>query len=786
MSRDRLGIQGASPNRRKTESIWHRFLARFAAGMDSRPDFRIALAVLLSAASVFGQEGGGTVTLMVGSPRFAGEAMSLTFLEPVLAGRVLETGSADAVGYVSEDVVVHQGQNTRATSNLEPGRKRIVLQEGYVVVYLDPGSKTEVRIETPFGWLTARPEWPGSNPQGWFTARHDLAQPGISPAVSTFGTVDGTAEVGGTVPAVPAMPLPAGQIWRIAEGQIPGPPQPGDVRGPAEELRDVLHRGTVELLRGDVELALANPGRITGAISFTDLVSPDQQNLVGPNDVAVGITPVGPPILLPPVEGALVEPVIRDAQAYPAGDVFTARAQFVSYPGDPFDPNWNEVLTDVDGQPAFQPIYLERLDNGGFSYIQFAGPAVELASDSRGEVFLVGPREATSGWAVFTPETAVAADGFDVNSSLVEAVTEGFQAIARAEYLAGGGTIAGTGPGDPDGFVQLEGQQVSLNAAPPVGYPRLDRLNEVAELPDGQELDPQPFSDQLAAVGAGRNPQNLAEPDSRLLFVSGSTQDAFGNTLNFDGQPIGPTDLQLPGDRGEPARELRPGFAASGIPLRDAGDNTVGIQFVGSGTTIAVIHHTGLRDAGSGTSVLTDHFEIERGPRHSIIRWRSGGRVEGADGQPVQLEDLTSTNINGAAQPLRGQLLSLRNELFVELCREVNRLVPVRTPTAHTACGPSQIQPEDPVVRPVPRVVTRAEGPQKAVQARRPNTGEGFTATGLSPAGARGSGPSIPSSNVSVGSGKATKLRPPRSDLLRIPRVASPTGASGRSPKGRS
>ncbi len=117
------------------------------------------------------------------------------------------------------------------------------------------------------------------------------------------------------------------------------------------------------------------------------------------------------------------------------------------------------------------------------------------------------------------------------------------------------------------------------------------------------------LADEFEPLGAGLDPQNLSQSGPQLLFVSDSNTDALGNGFNFDGDAIRPTDLNLPGDR-----EVQVSNAASvsaATPLAADSESTVGIQFAGTGDTIAVIHHTGLGNAGEGT-VTTEHFEIER------------------------------------------------------------------------------------------------------------------------------------------------------------------------------
>jgi len=182
-------------------------------------------------------------------------------------------------------------------------------------------------------------------------------------------------------------------------------------------------------------------------------------------------------------------------------------------------------------------------------------------------------------------------------------------------------------------------------------------------------------SDQIAALGDGRDPQTLQPGSPQLIFTSDGTTDANGNGFNFNGEPIVQTDLNLPGDRD--VRIDNTGAPAIATPLADDASSTVGIQFAATGDTVAIIHHTGFANVEEGSVIQSEHFEIVRGERFSTVRWRDDGRVLGADGAEVEFEDL-------------GNDVTLRNEFFSLLCTEVNGLSPTNT---HTVCGPALEQP---------------------------------------------------------------------------------------------
>jgi hypothetical protein len=159
------------------------------------------------------------------------------------------------------------------------------------------------------------------------------------------------------------------------------------------------------------------------------------------------------------------------------------------------------------------------------------------------------------------------------------------------------------------------------------------------------------------------------------VFISNGQTDSLGNQFNFNGDAIAPTDLDLP--TGRTTQLVSGDVASQPLPLAASDASTVGIQFAGSGTTIAIIHHTGSNDLSGVTPPTSEHFEIIRGATFSIVQWREGARIAGNDGQLVDFEDL-----GGDPQ--------VRNELFVLICGEVNALVP---PDRHTVCGPSVTEP---------------------------------------------------------------------------------------------
>lgn len=625
----------------------------------------------------------GRVTLMAGAPRMVGE--SIRMVQTVFSGRVIETGESDATGLMAGDVVFHIGPNSNVTVVDEPGVKRINVQRGYVVFYTDSSSRTAVVAETPFGFLTATPDMLEENGSGWFSVRHDLAQANAGPAVSTFAAMEGTSKVEGTNPQAGPHKLIGGQRWRIVQGAIPGAPEEGDERSDAENLRDRLHRETAESARSQVDnlssLAMEDMGAL-GRQLPTDVINQEGQGVLdvsGANqDRLTSETaqqnPEPPVEFIPEVEVMRVFPV-ADPAVIPAGSPQRATGAYVSYDGIITDPNFNQYLTAVGPDPAFQPNYLTELPNGGFSYIQLAGPNAELA-ETGGAMFLAEEQGAASGWAVYTPSQALGDAGYDQASSLTSVVTEGLRAIAHGEHLSGGGRIGGDGVNPDTAFASAATGQVQLNSNPPPGYPQLDLSYDTTGLTAGGE----PLSDQIAALGAGRNPQTLSEQGPQLLFVSSGTTDARGqpnaNSFNFDGDPIEPTDLDLPGDRTVTTDSS--GAPSLARPLQPDGRNTVGIQFAGTGATIAVIHHTGLRAASEEPVAQSDHFEIVRGDRFSVVQWRADQRVNGADGQPVELEDLNDSP-------------DLRNELFTLIGREVNDLTP---PDEFTIYGQAVAQPD--------------------------------------------------------------------------------------------
>ena len=647
----------------------------------------LVMAILCLAAGqpVAAQSEVGQVTLVAGAPRTMGEAIRP--LQAIFSGQQLETGEEDATGLLVEAIVFHVGANSAVTTLDEPGRKRLVLDHGYVVFYTDPQTRSEVVVETPFGRLTARPGSAQESGSGWYTVRHDPAQAGVSPAVSTFAAIEGSAEVEGTSPVAGPHTLHASQTWRIIQGQIPGPPEEGDDRADADALRNSLHRQAAETIRAQTaditRLASADAaGRIN--VTAYGILAPEYQLLIDSN-TAVTDRPTEPalPTIIPetvmepePEHEAAPTFAFGQATAFPTAEPGLGVAQYISYAGVPADPDWNDYLTSVSGNPAFTPTYLTRFANGGFSYIQLTGADAQLTANN-GERFLATDAADPSGWAMFTPLVAVSDSGFDPDSQLMAVVTDGFQAVAYGEHLAGGGTIGGDGVDQSSGFAVVSGTNIELNADLPAGYPQLDQAGDTTGLTVGGE----PVSDQIAALGSGREPTMLHELGPQLLFVSDSNTDAAGNTFNFDGEPIEPTDLNLPGDRQVQADTT--GSSSVATPLDANEDNTVGVQFAGQGETVAVIHHTGSRDPDETDVPTSEHFEVVRGERDSVVQWRDGQRVTDADGQLVEVEDLNEDP-------------ELRNELFALISEEVNSVVPS---DQHTVAGPAVAEPGAGVMR---------------------------------------------------------------------------------------
>lgn len=632
---------------------------------------------LASAGSAGAAEGIGTVTLMMGAPRMVGQ--SIRPLQPVLSGSVLETGSADAAGVLIQDIVLQVGTNSQVEVLEEPDRLLIQVMRGFVVFYTDPETQRPVVVETPLGRLSSVPGL-GEETEagsGWYSVRHDPAQPAVSPAVSTFAAIEGMAQVEGTAPVAGPHALAAGQQWRIVEGQVPGPPEAGDNRGAAEDLRDMLHRRTTELVRSEVShidrlVATTRGGVGPTQVTPVEVVTPQHQQVIGNNDAIQNQTsfnlPFAPVTPRAPEEETERGFDIGEPAVVRAGTPVTAVAQFVSYEGVPVDPNWNDYLTAADGDPAFQPVYIDRFDNAGFSYVQLAGPDAQVVTEG-GQTFLASDSNRPAGWAIFTPQEAVADAGFDQDSRLLNVVTEGFRAVARGEH-AGGGRIGSTD--DEPGFAVVQNGNIQLNPDLPGGYPLLDQATDVT----GLAANGQVVSDQIAALGGGRDPLQLSEAGPQLVFLSDSDTDALGNRFNFDGDELRPTELDLPGDQ---SLEVdRSGQPSQAVPLASNENNTVGIQFAGRGEVIAIIHHTGLGNTADAQLPTSEHFEVVRGEDDSTVQWRDGGRVDGPDGDPLELEDLNDDP-------------ELRNELFAVISAEVNQLVPA---DRHTVCGPAVSEPD--------------------------------------------------------------------------------------------
>lgn len=622
----------------------------------------VAVSVAFGPAAL-GQDQIGMVTLMSGAPRMVGE--SIRPLQAVLSGQLLETGEADAAGLLVEDVVIHVGANSAVTLVDEPGITRVVIERGFVVFYTDPTTMTEIIAETPLGFLTTTPASASAEAgaSGWFSVRHDPDQPDISPAVSTFATMEGFATVQGVSPVAGPHDLPAGYKWQIIAGEAPGPVEEGDESQEADELRRTLHRQSIENLRPETD-----PTRLTTIARSplfldepADLVSPPDQRIFDPNSANQDR------VLPPPINVDFIPDVGAVEFGPPAiiaaGDPVVANAQFVPYAGTPVDTNFNANLPSVDGLPAGQPRYLTDFVNGGFSYLQFAGPGAQVVS-SGGDTFLFENPATATGWALFTPLRALRDSGFDANAPAAAVVSDGFRAIAFGEHLgAGGGTIGGNGD-RAVAFGVVEGGAVQPNPNPPAGYPALDQANQT----NGLEVNGVAPGDQVAALLAGRDPQDLSQPGGQLVFISDGNTDSLGNQFNFDGDAIAPTNLNLPNDRG--TQVATASLTSQTVPLANDPANTVGIQFAATGDTIAIIHHSGAADPPPAQQ--SERFEIVRGATFSIVQWRDGARITGDDGQLIEFEDL-----GGDPQ--------VRNELFALLCGEVNALVP---PRQHTACGP--------------------------------------------------------------------------------------------------
>ena len=625
----------------------------------------------------------GRVTLMAGMPRMVGE--SIRPLQAVYSGRVLETGEEDAAGLLVDDVVIHIGSNSEVTVLEEPGGKRILVEKGYVVVYTEPDTETTVVAETPFGRLISSPGLTAEEASGWFSIRHDPEQANISPAVSTFAAMEGAAQVAGIVPEAGPYLLQAGQRWRIVDGQIPGAPEEGDERNEADELRQRLHREAAEIAHADaINITGLTAADLIPQSLPEDVIEHEGQFIIDTSSANQDRLPLEydtfDELILPEIE---VVYAIASPRVIPAGTPDLATAQFVGIDGIPADPAWNEFLTDVDGNPAFQPTYLTQFANGGFSYIQFAGAGAELV-DSDGETFLAAEANALSGWAIYTPQMALGDSDFDPDSRLVAVVTDGIEAIALGEHLSGNGAIGGDGVDTDSAFAVISDGDVEFNPDQPAGYPLLDQAGDTTGLTVGGEA----VSDQIAALGSGQDPQQLDQVGPQLIFLSDGETDANGSAFNFTGDAIAPTELDLPGDR--TVQTDNSGAAGLATPLGADLDNTVGLQFAATGSTIAIVHHSGMGNPSGAGSDASDHFEVVRGDRYTIIQWRADARVTGADGELLELEDLNDYP-------------ELRNELFALIGEEVNELVPSDTLTAF---GPAMAQ-TDPSA---PRQLRRTPG----------------------------------------------------------------------------
>lgn len=607
----------------------------------------------------------GAVTLLDGNPRMLGE--SLRELQAPVVNAPIETGENDRVGVTFESAVLHVGENARFTILRDADQTTIQVESGLVVLYHDEALTQPIVIETPFGRLTPNLQDLGPDGTGVYTIRHDPAKPGVTVAVSTFSTIEGDATVEGIVPVAGPYDLPAHTLWVIREGETPGAPSPGDEAGAADALAAALHRGTLEQLR-PIDLAQLPTSDSFGGPGIAPLVQLTSGQFIYQASDIVALPPVFFP--LRPLEQAALDFRLTGPQLLPAGTPNAASADFVAYEGNIVNTNFNQFLTAVDGLPAFLPRYVTSLENAGLSYIQIAGPGAEVRTAADGSQFLTGGTTAT-GWAVFTPTTALASAGFQPNDNALAVVDSGLGAYATAAHLPTGGTIGPGAFGPENGFAIVDGTDVVLNPNGPTGYPILRQAGDTSGLEVGGVVN----ADQLAAIGAGRDPRELSRPAPRLTFLSDASVDANGNAVNFDGAPLAPTELNLPGSRNI-ATEARPGDTSRGIPLANDATNTVGLQFARTGDIVAIIHHTGVQGVTQGTFQVSDNFEVVRGPRDTVVRWRADNRPTNADGSPVEFEDL-----NNIAQ--------VRTELFAVIADESNRVTP---PGRQTIFGPSVIE----------------------------------------------------------------------------------------------
>lgn len=633
----------------------------------------LLLSLLLPAVGARAQDKIGSVTMLMGAPRMVGE--SITPLQPVLSGNMLETGTADGIGLLIEDIVLHIGVNSKVSVREEQGRVVVELEAGFVVIYTDRGSQREVTVETPFGRLNPKTLASGAD-SGWYVVRHDPADLNVSPAVSTFSTIEGESVAEGTDPVAGPHQLLTNQRWRMVGGVVPGPPEEGSDQARAEQLQSMLHLRTSELVHAGIsDKTLARLQRTGPNLHL--VATPDYTGIYDNNDVPlIDLFPPDPEQRY----------VFGLAGEFP--EVQTAQAQFVGYANSPLNQqDWNNYLTAVDGNPAFQPFYIDRFDNGGFTYIQFAGSDAQVVTQG-GEVFLVGEQVNQGGWALFTPDQALADEGFANNSDLMNVVTAGFRAVAEGQDPSNQGRISDFVEFSPDGSVALK-----PDSEMPVGYPFLEQALDLSDFPAPEDFR----SDQLAALGAGielpppddapppagQEPPQLADAANQLVFLSNSGFDSLDNRTNFIGDPISPTELDLPGDRTVVVDSTSTG-PSSGFSLSGDSTQTVGIQFAPRGDILAIIHHTGpqgLSDTSPPTS-RNGNFEIIRGQRYSIVRWQDGRRTEGRE-----LENFGDD----------GTFVDMRNELFLLICTEINEIHKLTPDTNHTLCGPATVAPESPL-----------------------------------------------------------------------------------------
>jgi hypothetical protein len=636
--------------------------ARPASGRHRAPA-AVALAVFaaaLAATPLHAQEPAraeplGQVTLLTGTPRMPGQAVRRAM--PVISGQPIQTGPQDAVGVLLRDLVVHVGVDADVRFETDADATHIIVDSGFVAFYHDEGFDRRVLVDTPFGRLEPGVTAGFEAVSGAYTVRHDPGQPNVQPAASTFSVIEGNARAEGLAPKAGPHRLVAGQMWVIRAGSVPGDPVAGDESSAAEELGALLHREAIDALRRDVTILTPERELDLGAPVIFEITTPPGQGIIEIDDVA-RVIQAPPPV--PPVLGEFQLRIVAP-QPIPAGDALAATADFVSYDGIVRDLDWNESLAAVNGEPAFRPQYIRTLPNAGLSYVQFAGPDVEIQNSLAGEPFMTGPRNGNTGWAFFAPTGGVGDGGFNNANPSVSVFDTAMQRIANALHLDSGGTIGPATGNNASGFAILDNAadpNVQLNPDLPTGFPLLQRATDTTGLEVGGDV----VADQLAALGAGRDPLNLGQPAPQLNFISNANVDANGDGFDFDGNPIVPTDFALPGDQ-TVRTDAVAGVPTLAVPLAANSQNTVGLQIAPRGDVVAIIHHDGTRPGPQGTFEISTHFELVRGPRATVVRWRGDARPAGPGGDPLEFEQLNE-------QP------AVRDELFGVIADEVNTVVP--------------------------------------------------------------------------------------------------------------